>query len=174
MVKASRDHALATLVAERGGALWRYAYLISGNVDDAADLVQDALVHTFSRARVGLAPAKAEAYVRRAILNGAIDRSRRSSRWRGIRHLAATDAEVASPAEDADERIDLLAMVQALPPRQRACIVLRYYDDLTVDAIAETLGIGAGSVKRYLSDGVAGLAARLDADRRAERSGVDT
>ena len=53
-----------------------------------------------------------------------------------------------------------------LSPRERACIVHRYYGDLMVDDIARTLGISSGAVKRYLSDGLAKLAAALDDARR--------
>ncbi|MEO8094596.1 MAG: sigma factor, partial [Pseudolysinimonas sp.] len=68
------------LVAERGDALNRYAYFVSGSRDDAADLVQDALVKTFGRLRNGHSIASAEAYVRRTILNSYLDAGRRTSR----------------------------------------------------------------------------------------------
>jgi RNA polymerase sigma factor (sigma-70 family) len=152
---------LATLVAERGDALTRYAWLICGNSDDAADLVQDALVKTFGRVRNGFTVRSAEAYVRRAILNAWLDRGRRSSRWRRIAHLTAV-AETAESADSAsDSRIDLMAELKSLSPRERACVVLRYYEDLTVDDIAERLSISPGAVKRYLSDGLAKLAIAL-------------
>ena len=74
------EHVVTQLVAERGDALTRYAYLISGSQDDAADLVQDALVKTFGRLRNGFSIASAEGYVRRAILNTYSDRGRRTKR----------------------------------------------------------------------------------------------
>ena len=70
---------VAELVAERGDALLRYARLLTGSADDAADLVQDALVRTFGRLRNGFTVESAEAYVRRAILNASLDRGRRVS-----------------------------------------------------------------------------------------------
>ena len=63
------DEVATALVVERGDALSRYAYLLTGDVDDAADLVQDALVRTFGTPRIALTLPRAEAYVRRAILN---------------------------------------------------------------------------------------------------------
>ena len=168
----SWDEVATRLVVERGDALSRYAYLLTGSVDDAADLVQDALVRTFGTPRFGLTLPRAEAYVRRAILNQVIDRSRRAGTWRRVRHLAVAPATVDSSAAASDERLDLFGRVRELPPRQAACIVLRYYDDLTVDGIARVLGISSGAVKRYLSDGLRTLSSSIDpAGTRSERTG---
>jgi RNA polymerase sigma factor (sigma-70 family) len=149
------------LVAERGDALTRYAYFVCGSQDDAADLVQDALVKTFGRLRNGFSVASAEGYVRRAILNTYIDRGRRITRWRRIAHLTATPEAAESSAGDTEARIDLHEELQKLTPRERACLVLRYYDDLKVDDIAATLELSPGAVKRYLSDGLAKMALSL-------------
>lgn len=168
------DEVATALVVERGDALSRYAYLLTGSVDDAADLVQDALVRTFGTPRLGLTLPRAEAYVRRAILNQVIDRSRREGTWRRVRHLAAAPSSVDSANAATDERLDLLERIRALPPRQAACIVLRYYEDLTVDGIAAVLGISSGAVKRYLSDGLHALSSSLDpAGTRGARTGGD-
>lgn len=154
------------LVAERGDALTRYAYLISGSQDDASDLVQDALVKTFGRLRNGYTIASAEAYVRRAILNTYLDSGRRSSRWRKIAHLQA-EPELREPSDTQTEsRLDLRGELMKLTPRERACLVLRYYEDLKVDDIAEWLDISPGAVKRYLSDGLAKMAIRLKDDSK--------
>lgn len=166
------DEVATTLVVERGDALSRYAYLLTGSVDDAADLVQEALVRTFGTPRLGLTLPRAEAYVRRAILNQVIDRARRDGTWRRVRHLAIAPSAVDSPVEASDERLDLVERVRALAPRQAACIVLRYYEDLTVDGIASVLGISSGAVKRYLSDGLRALSSTIDpAGARGARTG---
>jgi RNA polymerase sigma factor (sigma-70 family) len=149
------------LVAERGDALTRYAYFVCGSQDDAADLVQDALVKTFGRLRNGFSVASAEGYVRRAILNTHIDRGRRTTRWRKIAHLTAVTDVAESNAENSESRIDLHHELRKLTPRERACLVLRYYDDLKVDDIAETLELSSGAVKRYLSDGLSKMALSL-------------
>ncbi|MGI9823227.1 sigma-70 family RNA polymerase sigma factor [Agromyces sp. Marseille-Q5079] len=159
----SWDEVATRLVAERGDALTRYAYLLTGRADDAADLVQDALVRTFGSPRFQLTLPRAEAYVRRAILNAVIDRSRRDGTWRRVRHLAVPPVAADVPQEHSDARIDLMRRVRALAPRQAACIVLRYYEDLTVDQIAHTLGLSAGAVKRYLSDGLRALSSSIAA-----------
>lgn len=143
------------LVAERGDALARYAQLICGDPDQAADLVQDALVKTFGRLSNGFSVSNAEAYVRKAILNGYLDAGRRTTRWRKIAHLTAEPELVESSTPSTERRIDLNAQLARLSPRERACLVLRYYEDLTVNDIADWLSISTGTVKRYLSDALA-------------------
>jgi RNA polymerase sigma factor (sigma-70 family) len=152
------------LVAERGDALTRYAYFVSGSREDAADLVQDALVKAFGRLRNGFTVASAEAYVRRTILNGFIDDGRRTTRWRRIAHLEVAPTELDSPAVETDLALDLHGELRKLTPRERACLVLRYYDDLKVDDIATTLGLSSGAVKRYLSDGLSKMAVALKSE----------
>ena len=164
------EDTVTRLVEERGDALTRYAYLICGRQDDAADLVQDALVKTFGRLRNGYSVQSAEAYVRRAILNTYLDAGRRTSRWRKIAHLQAEPEARESQDAATDLSIDLRAKLDRLAPRERACIVLRYYEDLKVDDIAEWLEISPGSVKRYLSDGLAKMAISLTG---TERNGTD-
>jgi RNA polymerase sigma factor (sigma-70 family) len=166
----SWDQVVRTLVAERGDALTRYAYFVSGSLDDAPDLVQDALVGAFGRVRNGFTVASAEAYVRRAILNAFIDRGRRATRWRRIAHLEVTPTEAESPESATEARLDIHGELQKLTPRERACLVLRYYDDLKVDDIAATLELSSGAVKRYLSDGLAKMAAAWRPDDGKEPS----
>jgi RNA polymerase sigma factor (sigma-70 family) len=162
------ERVVQQLVSERGDALTRYAYFVSGSRDDAADLVQDALVKTFGRLRNGFSVASAEAYVRRAILNTFIDGGRRGTRWRGIAHLEAVPSTLDSPAAATDAAIDLHAELRKLSPRERACLVLRYYEDLKVDDIAATLELSSGAVKRYLSDGLAKMAIAIRSDELAD------
>jgi len=159
--KPGWEHVVERLVAERGDALIRYAFFVSGSRDDAADLVQEALVKTFGRLRNGFTVASAEAYVRRAILNTWLDGGRRTSRWRKIAHLQAVPEAEDSRATETESRLDLHEEMQKLTPRERACIVLRYYEDLKVDDIASTLELSSGAVKRYLSDGLAKMAVAL-------------
>ena len=145
------------LLATRGKALTGYAYLLCGDVHDAEDLVQEALVKTFVRRRAGLALDSAEGYVRRAILTLYVDGWRRRARWAERRHLVASPTSVESTAPGTEAQADVVAALRELPRRQRACVVLRFYEDLTVAEIADRLGIAEGSVKRYLSMGVSRL-----------------
>lgn len=162
------EQVVTDLVEQRGDALLRYATLLCGDRDDAADLVQEALVKTFGRLRNGFTVDSALAYVRRAILNAHLDGGRRRARWRRIAPLEyrPDEQEPAGPAIEV--RVDLHQELRKLTPRERACLVLRYYDDLKVDDIASALGISSGAVKRYLSDGLAKMAISLADDGTAE------
>jgi RNA polymerase sigma factor (sigma-70 family) len=150
----SSDDVVASLISTRGRALTGYAYLLCGSIDDAEDLVQDALVKTFCRRRAGLELESAEAYVRRAILTLYLDSWRRRGRWTIRRHLAAAPTSTEGPEVGTGDRLDLVAALRGLPRQQRACVVLRFYEDLTVGEIAAHLRISEGAVKRYLSMGV--------------------
>ena len=173
----SRDEAVEQLLDSRGRALVGYAYLLCGNVHDAEDLVQDALVKTFARRRAGTELRSAEAYVRRAICTLYLDRWRSRKRWAG-RLPVAWDRETTEGPEDAvTNRTDVVAALATLPPQQRAAVVLRYYEDLTVPEVAERMGLGDGTVKRYLSLATHRLGDLLGADRptrprRARPGGV--
>lgn len=145
------------LVRDRERALLGYAYVVCGDPTQAQDLVQDALVRTFSKPRPGLSAVKAEGYVRRAITSVYIDQYRRNQRWKRVQHLfqpSEMTADAFGAVEAGGNVADALA---GLPPRVRACVVLRYFDDLTVPEIGRQLGIATGTVKRYLSDGIAQL-----------------
>ena len=155
------DDAMATLARERGKALTGYAYLLTGNLRDAEDLVQDALVKTFVRRRSGLVLDNAEGYVRRAMLTTYIDGARRVRLWTDARHLIAQPDGAEGHERTVSARADVEAALRTLSPQQRTCIVLRYYDDLTVPEIADRLGLSDGTVKRYLSVAVHRLGALL-------------
>ncbi len=166
--QAAWELTVTELVRDRGDALLRYARLLTGDPDEAADLVQDALVNTFGRLRNGFTVEKAEAYVRRAILNRSLDNGRRTTRWRRIAPLEYRPDERDDDTVARGTALDLHGELQKLTPRERACLVLRYYDDLKVDDIAATLGLSPGTVKRYLSDGLAKMAIALADDGTAE------
>ncbi len=167
---ADWETVVSRLVAERGPALERYAFLLCGNSEDAADLVQDGLVKTFGRVRNGFTVSSAEAYVRKVILNTYLDRGRRQTLWRRVAHLEVSE-DFHEPASESDERMDVLQKLRGLFPRERACVVLRYYEDLKVDDIADHLNISTGAVKRYLSDGLRKLALAMTADDRSQGDG---
>ena len=156
---ASWEDVLDELVRHRGGALVRYATLLTGERREAEDLVQDALVRCFGQGRPLRDAVAAEAHVRRAILTIFLDATRRRRRWSGVVHLLACDDE--GPDHAAGDRIDVQAAIGTLSPRLRACVVLRFYDDLTVPQIARDLDLAEGSVKRYLSDACDQLEALL-------------
>lgn len=148
----SWEDVLDDLVRHRGGALVRYATLLTGDRPEAEDLVQDALVRCFGQTRPLRDEVAAESYVRRAVLSAFLDSTRRRRRWGGVAHLLARGEEEAAPQPAAGDRIDVQVALASLSPRLRACVVLRFYDDLTVPEIARRLDLAEGSVKRYLSD----------------------
>ena len=158
---ADWEQAFDHVARERGAALVRYAYLLCGDWSQAEDLVQDALVKAFSRGRSGLTIANAEAYVRRAIATTTVDGFRVQGRWRAVRHLFAVPDQHTGAADAVGDRLDVARALAALSPRQRTCIVLRYYEDLPIAEIADTLGFAVGTAKRYLSDGIRALEAQL-------------
>jgi RNA polymerase sigma factor (sigma-70 family) len=167
------DDELTELVTRRGRALVGYGYAVTGDVRQAEDLVQDALVRVSRRFRRPEAAgtkgfsefplnengshAGIEAYVRRTMLNLYLDETRRLALWRKAQPRVATPDEIKAPASDITARADVTAALRGLSPRVRACVVLRFYDDLTVPQIAATLGISQGTVKRYLADGIHAL-----------------
>jgi RNA polymerase sigma-70 factor (ECF subfamily) len=148
----SWEQRFAELTRDRGQALVRYAYLLCGDAHEAADLVQDGLLRAFGRLGGPADIDNLEAYVRRAVLTAYLDRGRRSSRWRSARHLLPGPETLAGPEDAVIDREAIRRACADLSPRQRACVVLRYYGDLSVAQIADELGCGEGTIKRYLSD----------------------
>lgn len=139
-------------VAARRPALLRTAYLLTGQHQDAEDLVQVALVKAVPRwRRIADDP---EPYVRRILVNENVSRWR-SRRWREVH----TDRvpERAADQRGQDASITLRAALARLAPRQRAVVVLRYYEDRTERETAELLGIGVGTVKSQARDALARL-----------------
>jgi RNA polymerase sigma-70 factor (sigma-E family) len=145
-------------------SLVRLASLLLHDPVDAEEVVQDAFVQAhlaWARLRD---PAKALPYLRSAVLNGARSRLRHRKVVERFRPAAATVGPSPEAALEAgDERQRMIAALRTLPDRQRECLVLRYYLDLSEAEIAATLGISAGSVKTHSHRGVAALAAKLEA-----------
>jgi RNA polymerase sigma-70 factor (sigma-E family) len=158
-VDASAETAFRDFVESRWQALVRIAYLLVGDHGYAEDLVQVALVRThrnWHRIERRDAP---EAYVRKVLVNLASSHWRR--RWRHREHPAeqVPDRAVPDATEHADRRDELWSALQLLPPRMRAVLVLRYFEDLSEAQIAAALGCSTGSVKSQASRGLARLRA---------------
>lgn len=140
--------------------LVRLASLLVRDVRVCEELVQDAFVKA-SLHRID-DPARAAAYVRSCVLNGArstLRRERVAARFRSERPREARAAE--SEALAASDRDAVVEALRRLPRRQRECLVLRYYEDLREDEIAAVLGISRGSVKTHCHRGMAALAQHL-------------
>lgn len=146
-------------VAARSTALWRSAYLLTGDRHKAEDLLQAALVKTWRRwdRLDSRTDQTAEAYVRRALVTTYTDWWRR--RWRGEVPTAELPDEARGPDEAAraDVRRDVLVALAGLSKGQRAVLVLRYFDDLTEQQTADALGVSVGTVKSQASRAIAAL-----------------
>ncbi len=158
--------AFAEFVAARSASLHRTAYLLVGDRGLAQDLLQEALTKTYVAWPRLRDPGKAEAYTRKAITTTAITWYRRRS-W-GERPVDTVPERVGVGHDDDVATRDLLwQALQALPPRQRAAIVLRFYEDLTEAQTAAVLGCAVGTVKSQVSTGLRTLRTRLG-DRIAD------
>ncbi|MFI6427992.1 RNA polymerase sigma factor [Promicromonospora sp. NPDC050880] len=165
---AQWESELEELMARRSRALVGYAYSLTRDRAQAEDLVQDALVKVFSRLRRPRELAgggqvvdldqdqprltNAEAYVRRTMLTIYLDGYRRSTSWTGIKHLLADEERAPAADRVATARVDVGVALARLSPRQRESVVLRFFEDMTVPQIAQTLGTSPGTIKRHLSN----------------------
>lgn len=159
MIGADRDTDFATYVAARQSAMLRMAYLLTGDTHAAEDLVQTALAKLYlawGRARTA---DNLDAYTRRILINEHTSWWRRA--WRRHETTVDTVPERAARRPDhgteIDERDALWSMVLRLAPRQRAAVVLRYYEDLSEAQTAEVLGCSVGTVKSQTSRALATL-----------------
>lgn len=163
----SRD-SFEDFVASRRSALLRTAYLLTGDHGDAEDLVQRVLVKAWPRwARIADRP---EPYVRTILAREVTDRWR-GRRWREV--STATPPEQAADGPDPTDREVLRRALLQLSARQRAVVVLRYFDDLTEAQTAEVLGIGLGTVKSHGRDALARLRVLVPGLEEAEEA-LDT
>lgn len=141
-------------VAERLDRLLRYATALACDPHLAQDIVQDVLLRAQSRwPRIGSLDAP-DLYVRRMVTNEYLSwRRRRAARDIPSEHgtLDAIGRPTADPAVSYAERDAMRARIAVLPRKQRAAIVLRYYEDRTDAEIAEVLGCSAGTVRSHLS-----------------------
>lgn len=138
------------VVRERRHVLVGYAYLFCGSRVDAEEITQEAIVRTFARGRTKTSVGQAESYIRRAIVNEAIDRSRRRKVADGRRAVLAQPEWTPSHDSAVAGSLDLEAALDLLSARERAVVVLKYVDDLANAQIAAALGLSTGTVKRYL------------------------
>ena len=148
---------MAELYERHAGAGLRLAYLLTGNRPQAEDLLHEAFIRCVGRFRHLRVPDAFDAYLRRAIVNLHTSRLRRTklereyaARQRGIPARVSTIPDVA-------DREDLWRALQGLPARQRAALVLRYYEDLSERDTAEVLGCSLPAVKSLIARGTEAL-----------------
>jgi len=148
-------------VEHRSHALLRTAYLLVGDHQLAEDLLQEALIKTFIAWPRLRDPTKVDAYARRTIVTTAISwRRRRSFHERPVDVLPDATCGADEVEGLATHRV-LVAYLRDLPPRQRAAVVLRFYEDLSVAQTAEMMGCSVGAVKSHVSVAVGKLRERM-------------
>jgi RNA polymerase sigma-70 factor (sigma-E family) len=152
-------------VRSRSRALLRTAYLLTGNMADAEDLLQSALAKTYLAWDRIEDRGALDGYVRRALVNTHISwwRRRRLEEYPTdeIPDQAVVDHSVSSELQESLRRA-----IDRLPQRMRAAVMLRYYDDMTEAEVADVLGVSLGTVKSTVSRAVAKL--RIDAELQPE------
>ena len=138
--------------------LLRTAYLITWDEGEAEDLVQECLMKVARRWPRIRRLDQPRAYARRIVVNLALDGSRGRARRRGeLGSIQAVSPVAIDPLLALDTREELLQALGELPARQRAVLVLRYFNDLTEAQVAEALGCSQGTVKSSASRGLARL-----------------
>ena len=161
-VRQRRDTSVyAEFVEHRSHALLRTCYLLVGDHQLAEDLLQEALIKTFIAWPRLRDPANVDAYARRTIVTTAIS-------WRRRRSFHERPVDVLPDSASSTDEVEglathqvLVAHLRELPPRQRAAVVLRFYEDLSVAQTAEVMGCSVGAVKSHVSVAVARLRERM-------------
>lgn len=160
-VETTRDTEFAEFFRRAWPTLFRMIYAVAGDVGSAEDALQSAFAKAYASWRKVSSADDSEAYVRRMAINELLG-VRRRSWWKSERSVAETP-----PSEDAHshesalvERDELWRIVLSLPVRQRAVIVLRYYEDLSEKEIAAALGCSRGTVKSQASAALTTLRAQ--------------
>lgn len=153
---------MAALYEAHAPDAFRLAYLLTGDREGAADVVQDAFVRLFGRFRDLREPHAFGAYLRRTVVNLCRDRFRRlrSERARNARERSLR-AEVARDLPDVETQDAIGQAIRRLPYRQRAALILRYYEDLSEHETADALGCSLSAVKALVTRGTRALRERL-------------
>lgn len=157
-------------VARHVDDLLQTAYLIVWDEGEAEDLVQECLMKVARRWPRIRRLEHPRAYARRILVNLALDGARGRARRRGELGAEPVAPIVIDPLPAIDTRAELLQALGQLPARQRAVLVLRYFNDLTETQVAETLGCSPGTVKSSASRGLARLREALQSVQLKPRS----
>jgi RNA polymerase sigma factor (sigma-70 family) len=166
-IAADTQALVVRLFHDEGRSLVRLARLFVDDRDAAEDIVQEAFLRLARHAGRIDDLDRAPAYLRSIVLNLARDHNRRGRV--SLRHFAARDREVDVEVDTSDvlvrseEHRRVLDAVRELPARQRDCITLRYFDELSIDAISATLGVSPNSVKTHLQRAMTTLGRSLEA-----------
>jgi RNA polymerase sigma-70 factor (sigma-E family) len=146
---------LAALYVQHAPAAFRLAYLLTGDAALAEDLVQDAFTRLIGRFSDLRRPEAFPAYLRRTVVNLSYGTFRHRRVERAFLHREQGRAsDVAGELPDVEARDELWAQLQNVAPRQRAALVLRYYDDLSEQQTADVMGCSTRTVKSLVTRGL--------------------
>jgi RNA polymerase sigma factor (sigma-70 family) len=173
-ISLDSERLVVELFQTEGRSLVRLARLFVDDRDAAEDIVQEAFLRLARHAGRIESADRAPAYLRSIVLNLARDHNRRG--LMSLRHHATAgreldvdDGDVAEVLARSDEHRRVVEAVRGLPRRQRDCVTLRYFEQLSIGDVAATLGLSPNSVKTHLRRALDALGAALDrpiTDRR--------
>jgi RNA polymerase sigma-70 factor (sigma-E family) len=166
-MRASEANEFREFVSVRLPGLRRSAYLLCGDPHAAEDVVSATLTKVFRHWRRIKRLEHPDAYLRRMLVTTYLDERRRP--WRQEQPTDAVPDRPAGADVDVVDRVTLLALLDRLPPRQRAVLVLRFFDDLSVEQTADTLGCAAGTVKAHTHQGLIALRGMLGSQLTANK-----
>ena len=162
MTSAGKDAEFAEYMAARQPSLLRTAYLLTGDRHAAEDLVQTALAKLYLSWDKVQRRELVDGYVRRIMVNENNSLWRRAWKRKEVTTDVVPDRAAVTDRTDDGESSALWEFVQTLPRKQRAVIVLRFYEELSEAETAEALGISVGTVKSQASRALASMRARVD------------
>jgi RNA polymerase sigma-70 factor (sigma-E family) len=171
--KGGKDTEFEAYMAARQPSLLRTAYLLTGDRHAAEDLVQTALAKLYLSWDKVQRREVLDGYVRRIMVNENNSLWRRAWKRREVSTDSLPDHRGVADRHDHGERSALWEFVQTLPKKQRAVIVLRFYEELSEAETAEVLGISVGTVKSQASRALASMRARAETQPMLSRSGEE-
>lgn len=171
--RSVRDAEFAAYMAARQPSLLRTAYLLTGDRHSAEDLVQTSLAKLYLSWDKVQKRELVDGYVRRIMVNENSSLWRRAWKRREVSTDTVPDGHAVTDRHDHGERSALWDFVQTLPRKQRAVIVLRYYEELSEAEVAEILGISVGTVKSQASRALASMRERVHTQPMLSRDGEE-
>ena len=162
------EAAFVEFAAAVRGQLRRTAFLLCGDWDQASDHVQEGLIRVYVAWPRLTRAGREHGYARKAVVSAFLDHARRRS---SSEIPVVPDHDEPSRQDVADSvvlRASLVQALRALPARQRACVVLRYFDDLSVADTAAALGCTEGTVKSQTSRALASLRSEFESSPAGE------
>jgi RNA polymerase sigma-70 factor (sigma-E family) len=168
-VRQADEASFCDYVGDRRQSLLRTAFLYTGDWHLAEDIVQTTLAKLYVAWPKVSRKDEVDAYVRRALLNGYLDERRRPWRREHAADAIPEPVSTVAPTDSRDPRTrdGLLVALAALPPRQRATLVLRFWEDRSVEQVAELMRCSNGNVKSQTARGLERLRDILGAESLA-------